>query len=84
MTLPAPAQKQEVADDRDVVVEPDSGSTVRATRRRADNRFLEGNAINANVEEAPQNQAEHECEHRSHSQPELLLTSLEHRAKSRE
>jgi hypothetical protein len=27
------------------------------------NRFLEGNAINANVEEAPQSQAEHKCEH---------------------
>jgi hypothetical protein len=82
--VPAPSQEQNVADDRDVVVESDSGSTVRATRRRADYRFLEGNAINANVKEAPQSQAEHECEHHSHSQPELLLTSLEHRAKSRE
>ena len=54
-TVPAPSQEQKVADDRDVVVEWDSGSTLRATGRRADNRFTEGNAVNAHVEEASQN-----------------------------
>jgi hypothetical protein len=72
MTLPAPAQKQDVADDRNVVVESDSGSAVRATRRGVDKRFFERNAVNANIEEAPQSQAEQESEQQSHSQPELL------------
>jgi hypothetical protein len=62
-TLPAPAQEHDVADDRDVVVESDFGSTLRAVGRRVGNRFLEGNAINANVEEAPQRQAKHKCEY---------------------
>jgi hypothetical protein len=59
--MPAPAKEEGVADHRDVVVEPDSFSALGAARRGMDDRFPEGNAVNANVEEASESQTEKNC-----------------------
>ncbi len=56
LTMSAPAQKEDIADEGDIVVEPDTRPALGATGGRMDDRFLEGDTVNAYIEETPNRQ----------------------------
>jgi len=56
--VPAPAQKKKVAEHRQVVIKPDSFPAMGTARRGVDDGLIKGHAIDADIEEAPESQAE--------------------------
>jgi hypothetical protein len=60
---PASASKNHVTEERDVVIKPDPFTTLRTGGRRIDNRFFVWDAMDANIKETAQNQAEQKREY---------------------
>jgi hypothetical protein len=60
------AEKDGVTEERDIVIKSDPLAALRTTGRGVDDRFLEGDAVNAYIQETADCQTEEQCEKKPH------------------
>jgi hypothetical protein len=64
--IPAFAEKDGVTEERNIVIESDPLAALRTAGGGMDDRFLEGDAVNAYIQETADCQTEEQCEKKPH------------------